>query len=306
MASSRPARPRAALVVSRVNGDTLYFNSESLALDYFRISAEGWAKDDGLVARAAALRTACETHSALNDLAGQSSHSLAQAEQRAACSLTRGEVSAVRSIRRKANNARHDWPRSGSSSTSTLLPGAPLLLPEPCRLDAVLPRDVPGGALVWEDGIRNPPHVVPVPRADQNRKGAPHWGEVVDRLLQASRHKTFCATGLEREALVAQDIIADAGVANSSGIWEPLPSSPTRWSLLKVSEPISTLSAISCRVPAGELGAFLALDDVGDARVVFPRFHELHADPLQWVHKDDIGKLLMQPPSCELHSSIGT
>ena len=144
---ARPPRERAALVVYRVGGDVLYFNSEQLALDYAIASEPGPARG-----RAAALEAACETHDALNIINNQPSHSLARAELRAAVALSKSERAAVRSVRRKANLARHSWPpvdgQPGSSSEETkqqeLEPKSDILEPEAAEPPSTFAEAAPG------------------------------------------------------------------------------------------------------------------------------------------------------------------
>jgi hypothetical protein len=104
-----------ALVTVKKGGLLVYFNTiESVGslLDrlFLSVGAElEDAVDDDVVARADLVTTALAAHRSCNVLAGAAKHNLGLATQAAAHQLTPKEVSALRSIRRKANFAKHVW-----------------------------------------------------------------------------------------------------------------------------------------------------------------------------------------------------
>jgi hypothetical protein len=118
-----------ALVTVKKGGLLVYFNTiESVGslLDRLFLSVGVEledAVDDDIVARADLVTTALAAHRSCNILAGAAKHNLGLATQAAAHQLTPKEVSALRSIRRKANSAKHVWDAPQLPGESSSLAG---------------------------------------------------------------------------------------------------------------------------------------------------------------------------------------
>jgi len=131
MASTHAPRQRAVLVIRRATGDVIYVNDAAVAHAYLTsLGTQPVAVDEDLQRRSAVSVAALTAHHDLNVVAGTPSHSLGLAAVHAEPFLSRTETRALRSLRRKANNARHTWP---SVATSTVDPSS-------------LPVDDPGDA----------------------------------------------------------------------------------------------------------------------------------------------------------------
>ena len=111
---SRQPRQRAALVLHRAAGDIIYVNSDAVAVEYLKLIAN--VDVDDLSARSAVLKSAVEAHHTLNVINETPSHTLAGAVHRAGAVLSRTERSALNSIKKKSNMARHHWPSFSRSS----------------------------------------------------------------------------------------------------------------------------------------------------------------------------------------------
>ena len=123
MASSRA---RALLVVTLAGGTSVYFNNIEVALEYVKAIASMMPADSSqacsdLGQRCQAVCAATIAHHDLNLLAGQPQHNLGLAFNAANEALSPSEKKALRSIRRKANSAKHAWqPPSSSTSEPSL------------------------------------------------------------------------------------------------------------------------------------------------------------------------------------------
>uniref|UniRef100_A0A7S2MXF7 Uncharacterized protein n=1 Tax=Zooxanthella nutricula TaxID=1333877 RepID=A0A7S2MXF7_9DINO len=103
-------RARASVVVVRPCGDVVYVNDPALA-EHFLGQLACASPGQDLEARSLVVASSLAVHRDLNEVSGVTSHNLGLAAAAAAPRLSLAEARAVRSLRRKANAAKHQWPR---------------------------------------------------------------------------------------------------------------------------------------------------------------------------------------------------
>lgn len=184
--------------------------------------------------------------------------------------LTKQDCSAVCSVPRKANNARHDWPSSASMDSSFSAPVLHAAHQEPLKKD-VVPAEAP---------------------CDQVAR---LWPELTSRLLQmqatAGREQRCHDAKIERVVL--------------KGLWEPLANLQRGLVVRAVRTFITDDFAFQMQLPKGATGI---IDEV-DAGDVFVRFTEvLRREPDfsgNWITTDCFDALEMESRSApSLGSSV--
>lgn len=196
---------RSRLIIKTKLGDTVVVNDVELAVSFWSIIAQIGSVQDDLAMRVEPVSAALAAHEALNVLNKAASNNLGTASKRAAGSsiLTKGEISALLAIRRKANLGKHGW--------------------QPC---------VGTGWSTWTSRVLSQSHLRG--SSDASRNHGPHahsdrWCNLVFRTLQRDRREDMLAKDKVNRRQDLRRHIAE----QRSGDWAPI-AAPSREDFTKV------------------------------------------------------------------------
>ena len=118
-AASPRVRARAAVVLHTSEGHICYINDIQVAERFLEKLVPRQVVDPILSDRIVAASAAIVAHDAVTDIAGAPAHNLGVATRSVRHVLSKSECLALRSIRRKANAAKHDWVKDCRTDTSS-------------------------------------------------------------------------------------------------------------------------------------------------------------------------------------------